>query len=322
VSSLSGLFSNALWIAVAVFAAFWLFTCVVIVREKTLVTVTRFGSYVRTLSPGLRFKAPYPIEATDVVLNLQVWQIESKITAKSKDHAFVQIPVKVQIEVIEDKAYDAAYSLDNPTEQIRAYVENVVRSTAMTLEVDEIFGNKDTFETAVQQHLLENFRGYGYNVRNVLVDDPQLTKEMAESFEKVLRATREQQAATMEAEAIKIRMVGAANAEGESLKIKGEAFKGFRKSVAEGNSEAMAEFLKDSDGSLNARDVLAFFAGIDQRDALRDVGARGAKIVFFSGDAPPARLRDTVAALEASNGTDAGNGHARQQREPSIDVGV
>jgi len=304
VDSALSLFSAIPYIALAIIALIVAKSAIVIVPEKQSVSVLRLGQYNRTLKAGLRFKLPWPIESTDVVLSHQVNQLEAEIKAMTQDKAFVSIPVKVQHRVLAGREYQAAYELDDPEAQIKVYIENVIRTQATTMDLNAIFGNKDAFENAVEAELKEKFGGFGYEIVNVLVDQPQPSGEMAQAFERVLRSKREQEAATNEAAAIKIKRVGEAEAEAESLRIKSEMFVKVRKIIAEGNSEAMQEFLKHSDGSIAAKDVLAFFAGIDERDALRDASSKGAKVVYIAGASRDGgkQIGGLTAGVEAAQG--------------------
>ena len=86
-----------------------------------------------------------------------------------------------------------------------------------------------------------------------------------------------------EGEAKRTLQVAAANAEGEALKIKGAAFASFRKTVAEGNAEALQSFAGRT--GLSPADGLAFFVSINEMEAVRDAAQAGGRIVFVTGSA-------------------------------------
>ena len=63
---------------------------------------------------------------------------------------------------------------------------------------------------------------YGYDIVNVLVDEPQPSPEVQAAFNRVIAAQREREAAENEAEAQRIRLVGVAEAEKTSKRLQGE----------------------------------------------------------------------------------------------------
>jgi regulator of protease activity HflC (stomatin/prohibitin superfamily) len=191
--------------------------------------------------------------------------------------------------------------LENPEMQIKSYIENTMRAQITTMNVEDVFSSTNEFESSVQQELETRFHAYGYNIINVLIDQPQLSKELTAAYQAKLVAVQLQEAATAEGEAIRIKMVAKANAEGESLVVKANAFKEFRKVVAEGNAEAINAFLNDlPDASITGKDVMQFFAGIDERDALRDVGQNGGRVVMITGQTNANPIAGTTAAIEAA----------------------
>lgn len=262
-----------------------LFSIFVITEQKTSKILTFFGKYRRATQPGLAMKAPWPFVQVETTMQLNVQEIQGEVTVKSKDNAFLTVPWALQFQVIRKKVKEAYYELDDARGQMESYILNTLRGEASNLTMQELFQSNESFEKAVNSTLQEKFGQYGYSIINVLVDDPQPSKEVRQSFDLVISSKRKKEAAVNEAEAIKVKMVGEARAEGESLEIKGKAFKQFRHDIAEGNSEAMQLFLKDiPDKAINSKDVLDFFAGVDVREAIRDAASKKGNLVVVPVD--------------------------------------
>ncbi|MTH96628.1 SPFH domain-containing protein [Roseibium sp. RKSG952] len=261
-----------------------IFLCdvVVVVPEKEAKTLVQLGKFRRVLNSGFHLKNVWPLESTDIDLNLRIQEIKSEIHAMTEDKASLIVPINLQYRVRIGSEYQAAYSLENVEQQIATYLEDKIRSAASRHKLVDAFGNSAFFEEAVKTEMGDILEKFGYDIVNVLVNDPQPSEAMRASFEKVLSAERNKEAATATAEAIRIERVGEAKAEAESLKIKADAFVEFRQTIAKGNSSAMQEFLDGVDG-LVAKDVLEFFAGMDERDAIRDAASKGGKIVLING---------------------------------------
>jgi len=262
-----------------------LFSIWVITQQKTSKILTMFGKYYGSTKPGLSMKLPWPFVIQEATMPLNIQEIKGEVTVKSLDNAFLIVPWALQFQVIETKVKEAYYELDDAKGQMESYILNTMRGKASDLTMQELFQSNVAFEEEVSKVLSERFGGYGYRIINVLVDDPQPSKDVKISFDRVISSKREMEAAENEAEAVRIKLVGEAKAEGESLEIKGKAFKQFRQDIAEGNSDSIRVFLKDlPDDFLNSKDVLDFFAGVDVREAIRDAAAKPGNLVVVPVD--------------------------------------
>lgn len=257
----------------------------VITQQQTSKILTMFGRFHSSTQPGLSLKLPWPfvIVKDSIILNIQ--ELKGEVTVKSSDNAFLTIPWALQFKVIHTKVKEAYYELENPETQMESYILNTLRGEASNLTMEQLFKSNESFERAVNETLSAKFEKYGYEIVNVLVDDPQPSQELKQAFDRVIASKREKEAAENIAEAKRIQMVGEANAEGESLTIKARAFKEFRKEIAEGNSEAITLFLEDiKDNALTSKDVLDFFSGVDLRDTIRDAARHNGNMVIVPVD--------------------------------------
>jgi regulator of protease activity HflC (stomatin/prohibitin superfamily) len=260
-----------------------LLSMVFTVHQQTVRMVETFGKYSATKGAGLGFKLPWPIQSVSRPMSLRVAEISENVTVKSSDNAFLMVPIRVQYMVREERAFDAFYRLKDPEAQIRSYIVNQVRSTASDMTFDELFRARNTFEAEVSGTLEEKMTDFGYAIVNVLVDDPQPSDDLRKAFDRVIAATRLKEAAENEGAAARTLSVARAEAEGESLKIKGRAYAEFRQTVAQGNADAIDKFC-DSTG-LRAQDALAFFTSINEMEAVRDAATHGGRVVFVAGSA-------------------------------------
>ncbi len=139
---------------------------------------------------------------------------------------------------------------------------------------------------------------YGHEIVTVLIDEPVPSKEVAGAFNRVIAAQREQNAATAEAEALKIRQVGEARANAEGLKLSAQAYVDQRKTLAEGIGEAMKQ-IRDGLNGVSDQSILDYFAGIDQRDAIRDASKGNGSVVVFADGNRSDSQQDTIALIKA-----------------------
>ena len=94
------------------------------VRTASAGVVERFGKFNRIVRPGLQMLIPFAEQA--FIVDLQVKQAAFQVETKTKDNVFVQIPVSVQFQILDDKIYDAFYKLSSPQKQIESFVFNSI----------------------------------------------------------------------------------------------------------------------------------------------------------------------------------------------------
>jgi len=92
------------------------------VRTSSAGIVERFGKFNRIVRPGLHVLIPYAERV--FIVDLQVKQAQFQVETKTRDNVFVQIPVSVQYQVLDDKIFDSFYKLSSPQKQIESFVFN------------------------------------------------------------------------------------------------------------------------------------------------------------------------------------------------------
>lgn len=258
-----------------------------IVPEKTYVTTTWLGGkFHKIYDPGFHLKMPWPFEGIDMRVSTRIQEMVIQTTSLTSDRAKLSLKVAVQYNPLPGKYYEAAYILSEPQKQMQSYLEAQLRSEISTKTVAEIYRSKDEFTRSVIDDLKPYFEKYGFHVENVLIDEPSVSSEMMEAFERKLVAERRREAAEAEGEAEKVAKVKRAEAEGEALKAKTAAWQEVRQMMAEGNAEALNKFVENiHDSSIKASDALTFFSNLDLRDTMRDSAAHGSKIIFITKEA-------------------------------------
>lgn len=141
-----------------------------IVQQQTVAVVQRFGKFNRLADAGLHVKAPF-IEKVAGTVNLRVQQLDVEVETKTRDNVFVRVIVSVQYFVLADKVYDAFYKLDDPVNQIKAFVFDVVRARVPRIKLDDVFEKKDEIAGAVKTELSQVMDDFGYGIVKTLVTD-------------------------------------------------------------------------------------------------------------------------------------------------------
>src|SRR5271156_1046524 len=121
------------------------------VRTASAGVVERFGKFNRIVRPGLHFLIPYAERVFFV--DLQVKQAQFSVETKTHDNVFVQIPVSVQYQILDDKIYDAFYKLSAPQKQIESFVFNSILGHVPKLTLDETFEQQSGISVNVKTEL-------------------------------------------------------------------------------------------------------------------------------------------------------------------------
>ena len=274
-------------------------SCVVIVTGKTAAILETLGKpHSIAMLPGFHVKLPWPITKVVGRVNLQTRQIDSEVEVKTKDNAFMKVPVMVQYRASSHPrgAVRAFYELDNPETQIRSYILNNARQSVSKMDMDDLYSNRDLIEKQVQSELEDKFEQFGFHIENVLVDQPQPSVEVEKAFNRVIASIREKEAAQNFAEAERIKMVGVAQAEAESKKLQGRGIADMRKEMAEGMKEAM-ETMKQS--GLETEIALEFILNATRLDTIESAAKYGSLILMDSDKSSV--LGNIIAASNAVN---------------------
>jgi regulator of protease activity HflC (stomatin/prohibitin superfamily) len=261
-------------IAIIILIAFivlMIFDGIYTVRQQTAAIIERFGRFKKVSSAGLNFKIPF-IDRIAGRATLRIQQLDVRVETKTKDNVFVFVVVSVQYNVLPGKVVDAFYRLQNPQEQITAFVFDTVRARVPNTNLDELFQMKDDIANAVKVELDQVMDDFGYGIIKALVTDIDPDAKVKVSMNEINAAQRLRVAAVEQAEADKIRVVKAAEAEAESKALQGQGIANQRRAIIDGLRESVENFSKSVDGA-NAQDVMNLVMMTQYFDTIKDIGS-------------------------------------------------
>lgn len=243
------------------------------VKQQTAAIVERFGRFNKVSTAGLNFKIPL-IDQIAGRVSLRVQQLDVRVETKTKDNVFVLVVVSVQYHVLTNKVLDAFYKLQNPQEQITAYVFDTVRARVPGVQLDQLFEMKDDIAQAVKSELDGVMDEFGYGILKALVTDIDPDAKVKVSMNEINAAQRMRVAAVEQAEADKIRVVKAAEAEAESRALQGQGIANQRKAIIDGLRESVENFSNTVDG-VKSQDVMNLVMMTQYFDTIKDLGLSG-----------------------------------------------
>lgn len=281
------------------FGLFIFFSGIFSVKQQTVVLVERFGKFHSKKESGLQFKIPF-FDRIAGRVSLKIQQLDVIVETKTKDNVFVKLKVSVQFRVLEDSAYDAFYKLENPHEQITAYVFDTVRAEVPKMKLDEVFERKDDIAVAIRRELEEAMNEYGFGIVKALVTDIDPDIAVKNAMNRINAAERQKLAAEYEGEAERIRIVAKAKAEAESKRLQGQGIADQRREIARGLEESV-DILNNV--GINSQEASALIVVTQHYDTLQSLGENANSNLVLLPNAPSAAtdmLNNMVTSFAAS----------------------
>jgi regulator of protease activity HflC (stomatin/prohibitin superfamily) len=249
--------------------------------------VERFGRFTKEAHPGINCVCCWLGESVAGYVSLRVQQINVTCETKTKDNVFVDIVVSVQYQALTDSVYDAFYKLTNPYEQIKAYVYDVVRASVPKIALDDVFETKDDIAHSVKEELSKVMESYGYDIIQALITDITPDPTVKKAMNDINAAERMRVAATDKAEAEKIMIVKAAEADAESKYLAGVGVSRQRLAIIEGLRDSVTGFTDNVEGT-NTKDVMDLILVTQYFDTIKDIGAHSGGNTLFIPHSPGA----------------------------------
>lgn len=273
-----------------------------VVRQQSVAIVERFGRYQKIATSGIHMRLPFGIDKIAARIQLRLLQSEIVVETKTKDNVFVMMNVATQYRVNEQNVTDAYYKLMRPEAQIKSYIEDALRSSVPKLTLDELFEKKDEIALEVQHQVAEEMTTYGYIIVKTLITKVEPDAEVKQSMNEINAAQCKRVAAQELAEADKIKIVTAAEAEAEKDRLHGVGIAQQRKAIVDGLAESIAE-LKEANVGMSEEQIMSILLTNQYLDTLNTFAAKGNQTLFLPNN--PNGVDDIrtqiLSALKADN---------------------
>lgn len=239
-------------------------------------TVERFGRYIRTLDPGLRFVFPL-IDRVGSKINMMetVLDIEQQEVI-TRDNAMVVADAVAFYQVVD--ASKAAYEVRELERSLRNISQTNIRSVLGSMELDEALSNRDAINTRLLSVIDNASTPWGVKVTRVEIRDlappPDINEAMARQMKaerlkraEILTAEGQKQAAILKAEGERESQIREAEGRREAAFLDAEA--------RERSAEAEAKATTMVSEAIAKGDIQAvnYFVAQKYTEALRDIAA-------------------------------------------------
>ena len=259
---------------------FFLVSSLYVVRQQSVAIIERFGRYQKTSSSGMNFRIPFGIDKIAARVQLRLLQSDIVVETKTQDNVFVTMNVATQYRVNENNVTDAYYKLMRPESQIKSYIEDALRSSVPKLTLDELFEKKDEIALEVQKQVAEEMSTYGYIIVKTLITKVEPDAEVKQSMNEINAAQRKRVAAQELAEADKIKIVTAAEAEAEKDRLHGVGIAEQRKAIVDGLADSIKE-LKGANVELTEEQIMSILLTNQYLDTLNNFADKQGNNTIF-----------------------------------------
>ncbi|KAK9143707.1 hypothetical protein Syun_013107 [Stephania yunnanensis] len=277
------------------------------IDQASVGVVEKWGRFDRLASPGFHLFNPLAGEWLAGLLSTRISSLDVRIETKTKDNVFVQLLCSIQYRVVKENADDAFYELQNPKEQIQAYVFDVVRAHVPKMTLDELFEQKNDVAKAVSEELEKNsfifitgpalvsfsFRvlleivmgAYGYSIEHILMVDIIPDQSVRKAMNEINAAQRLQLASVYKGEAEKVLLVKRAEAEAEAKYLGGVGVARQRQAITDGLRENILNFSHKVEGT-SAKEVMDLIMITQYFDTIKDLGNSSKNTTVFIPHGP------------------------------------
>lgn len=258
-----------------------------VVRQQHVAIIERLGRFHTITKPGFHLKVPFIDTANDI--DLMTEDEHMTFDAKTKDNVTIELDVSIQYHVDTtgmDKpetsgVYRSFYTLQNPVGQMQDYLADALRSQIPARTLDEVFSEKDTIASSIDEVVATKMQSYGYVIVTTLITRIKLPKEVQDSMNHIIASKNNLASATNDANADKQKTVIAAQARAEAMEAEGKGIANQRVAIANGIRESI-DVIQNSE--MSTEEANRLFEYTQWIDMMNTYAAKGpATVVLPSG---------------------------------------
>eukprot|EP00656_Telonema_subtile_P004874 TRINITY_DN12224_c0_g1_i2.p1 TRINITY_DN12224_c0_g1~~TRINITY_DN12224_c0_g1_i2.p1 ORF type:complete len:369 (-),score=84.98 TRINITY_DN12224_c0_g1_i2:263-1369(-) len=218
--------------------------CLVTTHTQEVHVTEKCGTKHRILEPGISCINPCICEKVVASQTLKDTMMEIVAEVKTLDDAICDIAVELVSRVIDFQ--EMYYTLQSPSAQKRAYVEDSLRAKCAMLTIEQLFADKQAIAEHIRRDVQEDLQPYGIKVVGLLLTDVKVTRELKAAMTRKKVASCDLRTAMDVAEANKIGVVKQAEARADAEALAGSGTARERQAMLDGVRASIASFHHDN----------------------------------------------------------------------------
>ena len=228
-----------------VLVAVWAATGLYKVDAAERAVVTRFGQYVATTEPGLRWHMPWPIEARQIVNVESVEGFSDQTRMLTSDENLVDINIAVQYRRAEAKAY--AFNVREPEATLGEVSESAIREIVGRSRLDFVLeeGRQEIAARTKEliQRTLDSYQT-GIEVTSVNLQGVAVPEQVQTAQRDAIKAREDKERLALEAQAYANDILPKAKGSAARQMEDSQAYKARIVADAEGEAERFSKLLQ------------------------------------------------------------------------------
>lgn len=228
-----------------VLVAVWAATGLYKVDAAERAVVTRFGKYVATTEPGLRWHMPWPIESREIVNVESVEGFEDQTRMLTSDENLVDINIAVQYRRAEPVAY--AFNVRDPVSTLGEVSESAIREIVGRSTLDFVLEEGRQEITAKTRELIQRtLDSYetGIEVTTVNLQGVSVPEQVQSAQRDAIKAREDKERLALEAQAYSNDILPKAKGSAARQMEDSQAYKARIVADAEGEAARFAKLLE------------------------------------------------------------------------------
>lgn len=250
-----------------------------VIQTSTTGILQTFGRFTKLVEPGIHFYIPIVQKITPV--SNMTFQRSTDLHVVTRDNTYPQISVSYQYKVKPTDTEKAYFQLNNPDSQIRAYIEQYVRSQVPSMDLMQLQRDQQAVSAGVREYLQTKMESYGYTIGDVLITDVRPPEAIVKSQNSIVASENMKRAAQYTAEAEYIRDVRKAEADKARKILQGEGVSGQRAAILNGYKVGVGAL--SSELGLTPAELIKFITEMQKLDTMESIGrSENAKVMFMN----------------------------------------
>ncbi len=230
--SFGAIFTIITLVAAVLYGFFGIYT----VDAKERAVVLKLGVFQETLGEGLHWSAPLLTQVFKVGVTNER-QYPSKGLMLTQDESIVELPITVQWNVADVKAY--VLNVADPETSLKHATDSALRHVVGSTELEQVLSEgRAKMAAEVKQRLqtyLDNYQA-GIQIINVNIQQAQPPEEVRANFDDVIKAKEDETRLKNEAQSYSNGVIPVARGKAQRMLEEAEAYKSEVVSRAEGES--------------------------------------------------------------------------------------
>jgi membrane protease subunit HflK len=231
---------------VLVLLAIWAFTGLYQVDAAERALVLRFGKYVTTTQPGLRWHLPWPIETKQIVNIQSIQSFDEQTRMLTSDETLVDINLEVQFR--RANAIDFAFNVQDPESTLQEVSESAIREIVGRSRLNDVLESGRQQIVAQTKELIQRtLDAYkvGLEVTSVNLQDVRVPTEVASAQQDAIKAREDRDRYSLAAQAYANDLIPRARGEGVRRIEDAHAYSAKVIADAEGEAQRFTKLLTE-----------------------------------------------------------------------------